>query len=87
MSRYFFASETMGSEPRLRFIPVMITRLMLSLKKAASSQEHGWSFGEPNTHATIRFAERRSDISTRDEICLDTLASTREGTPIKSDGV
>ena len=87
MSGYYFASETIGSEPRLRFIPVMITRLMLSLKKAASSQERGWSLGESNTHATMRFAERRGGIPTRDEICLDTFASTREGTPAKSDGV
>jgi hypothetical protein len=78
MSGYPFASKTIRSEPRLRFIPVMITRLMLSLKKAASSQK--WSFGEPTTHTTIRFAERRGGISTQDEIDLDVFASTREGT-------
>jgi hypothetical protein len=58
----------------------MITRLMLSLKKATSSQEHGWSLGEPSVHTTMRFAERRGGVSTRDEIRMDTFAGTREGT-------
>ena len=56
---------------------------MLSLKKAASSQEHGWSLGEPTTHTTMRFAERRGGVVPRDEIRLirlDTFASTHEGT-------
>jgi hypothetical protein len=78
MSRYLFASKTIGSKPRLRFIPVMVTRLMLSLKRAAVSQE--WSFGEPTTHTVIRFAGHRDGISTRDEIELDIFASTHEGT-------
>ena len=74
------ASEITGPEPRLRFVPVMITRLMLSLKKAATPQEDGWSLGEPTTHNTMRFAERRGGVATRDEIPLDTFASTHEGT-------
>ena len=58
----------------------MITRLLLSLKKAAASKkEHGWSFGEPTTHTTMRFARRQGD-TTRDEIHLDTFASMQEGT-------
>ena len=58
----------------------MITRLMLSLKKAASRGEHGWSLGEPATHTAIRFAERRGGVYTRDEIRLDTVfARTDEG--------
>jgi len=58
----------------------MITRLLLSLKKAAASkEEHGWSFGEPTTHTTMRFAGRRGD-ATRDEIHLDTFVSAQEGT-------
>jgi len=61
-------------------VPVMITRLLLSLKKAAASKkEHGWSLGEPTTHTTMRFAGRRGDI-TGDEIHLDTFLSTQEGT-------
>jgi len=58
----------------------MITRLLLSLKKAAASKkEHGWSFGEPTMHTTMRFAGRRGDV-TRDEIHLDIFVSTQEGT-------
>ena len=74
----FVASETIGSEPRLRYLLVMITRLLLSLKKASASQEYGWNLGEPTMHTAMGFAERRS-VSTRDEIRLDTLASTHEG--------
>jgi len=59
------------------YLSVMITRLMLSLKKAATSQENGWSFGEPTTHTTMRFAERRGGVPARDEIHLDTFASTQ----------
>ena len=78
------AFEAIGSDPRLRYIQVMITRLLLSLKKAVTLQKHGWSFGEPTTHTTMRFAERRDGIITRDVIRLDTFASTQEGTPRKS---
>ena len=60
----------------------MITRLLLSLKKAAASKkEHGWSLGEPTTHTSMRFAGRRGGTNvTRDEIHLDTFLSTQEGT-------
>ena len=57
----------------------MITRLMLSLKKATASQDEAWNLGEPTTHATMRFVERR-DVSTGDEMLLDTLASAHERT-------
>jgi hypothetical protein len=56
----------------------MITRLLLSLKKAAASQ-YEWTLGEPTTHTTVRFAERRGGVSTRDEMHLDLFASTHEG--------
>jgi len=79
MSGHFFAFQNIKSESRLRFFPVMITRLLLSLKKAGASQEHGWSFGEPTTHITMKFAERRGGDVTRDEIHLDIFASTHEG--------
>jgi len=59
---------------------VMITRLLLSLKKASASQEQEWSIGELSTHNIMKFAERRGGVSTRDEIRLDTFASAQEGT-------
>jgi len=60
---------------------VMITRLLLSLKKVGASQECGWSFGGPTTHTTMRFADRRlgGDVATGDEVALDTFVSTQEG--------
>ena len=75
-----FVLETTGSDLHPRLLPVMVARLMLSLKKAANPQEGGWSLGEPTTHMTMRFAERRGGVSTRDEVPLDTFASTREET-------
>jgi len=71
------------SEFRLRFLSVMVTRLLLSLKKAVATQERGWSFGEPTN---MKFAERRgASLVTRDEIIhLDIFASTYEG--IRSQG-
>ena len=64
----------------------MITRLLLSLKKANASQEYGWNLGEPTVHTTMRFAERRGDVS-RDEMHLDTFASTHEETQSQIGGV
>jgi len=58
----------------------MIGRLMLSLKKAASSQKDAWSFGEPTTNMGMRFAERRGPDATGDEIHLGTFFVGREGT-------
>ena len=56
----------------------MITRLLLSLKKA-SSEEYLWSFGELTT-ATMRFAENRGPVTTKNgSIYLGTIASRREG--------
>ena len=57
---------------------MMVTRLLLSLKKAGALQERGWSFGEPTTHTTMKFADRQNGVATKDEISLDTLASTQE---------
>ena len=62
----------MGFEPVVRYLPVMTTRLMLSLKKAATLQEAPWSFGEP----TIGFSEPQRVVAvTIDEMCLDTLSN------------
>jgi len=80
MSQYFFVFQTAGSDPRLRYLQVMITRLLLSLKKANASHEYAWNFGEPTAHTAMRFAERRGGISTRDEIRMDTFVSEHEGT-------
>ena len=78
--KHFLTSETIGSDPCLRYIPVMITRLLFSLRKANASQEHGWSFGEPTTHTTMRFAERRGGGTMVDAIYLDTFVITHEET-------
>jgi len=57
----------------------MVVRLLLSLRKAGASQQHGWSLGEPTTHTTMKFAECRGGVTVRDEMRLDILASTHEG--------
>ena len=59
---------------------MMITRLLLSLRKASASQERGRSFGESTTRTTIRFVERRGGTTMTDAIYLDTFSSTHEGT-------
>jgi hypothetical protein len=56
----------------------MVTRLLLSLRKAVTLQEDGWSLKEPTTY-TMRFAEDGGFRGTKDEIPLDTFASTSEG--------
>jgi len=83
MSEHLFASRHIQSDSRPRFLPMMITRLLLSLKKAGASQEHGWSFGEPTTYTIMNFAEYRRGVAMRDEIPLHTLSSTQEGTQSK----
>ena len=79
MFKHPFAPEAIESDPRLRYIPVMIARLMLSLKKAGDSQEHGWSLVVSTTHNSIRFAERRGGVVTRDETPLDNFRACRKG--------
>ena len=59
----------------------MITRLMLSLRKANDSQV-AWNLGERTTYTTIGFAEHRGGFFTGDEIRLETFASTHEETVI-----
>ena len=80
MSGHLSAFQNIASESRLRFIPVMITRLLLSLKKAGASRGDGWSLGELTTYTTMRFADRRGGVATRDEIPLDIFMSTQERT-------
>ena len=55
----------------------MITRLLLSLKKATTSQEEAWNLGEPSVQ-TMRFAEHGVFFGTKDETRLDTFVSTYE---------
>ena len=80
MSEYPFVFQTTRSDPRPRYVPVMVTRLLLSLKKAATSPRHERSIGELTMHTTIRFAEHRGGAITRDEIHMDTFVSTHEET-------
>jgi len=56
------------------YLPMMIARLMLSLKKASDSpQGDTWSFGKPSTGTSVRFARSRRPGTARDEIDLDTF--------------
>ena len=56
----------------------MIARLMLSLKKAAISQEYGWNLGQPTTNTTMKWSDRRSSVTARDEMSLAVFASKGE---------
>jgi len=78
-SEYPFASETIWFNPRLRYLPVMITRLLLSLKKATVPNEQGWSLGDPTAHTYVGYAERRGRLFMGDGMRLETLASSDEG--------
>jgi len=80
MSESFLTSEAIGPELGVRYLPVMIGRLMLSLRKAASLQGDAWSFGLPTTNIGMRFAERRGPDATGDETHLDSFFGGREGT-------
>jgi len=82
MSGHPFDFRHIESESRPRFPPIMITRLLLSLKKAGSSKEDEWSFGGPTTDTTIRFADCRLEggLTIRDETSLDTFSGARERT-------
>ena len=60
---------------------MMITRLLLSLRKAGAPKEHGWSLGEPTMHTAMKFGERRGPgAATRDEMLLEIFSSTQERT-------
>lgn len=70
-SGHLISSGVVESEPYLRYLPVMIARLMLSLKKATASEVYVWTIGEPAATAatSVRFAEDH----TRDEMALNNL--------------
>jgi len=62
------------------YLPVMISRIMLSLRKVAASQQH-WSIGEPTDLETIRFLRpRRDPDETGTEIPLSTLPRSQTTT-------
>ena len=63
------------SEPRVRYLPVMITRIMLSLKKAAASQGDHWSFGESSTFTGVKIAGVRNHNTPGNVMILETLRS------------
>lgn len=81
MYGYLVSSEIVKSEPYVRYLPMMIGRLMLSLKKASASfHEDLWSFGEPRTDNSVRFAGGRGLEAARDGIRLDTFGDRHEWT-------
>ncbi|KAF9644217.1 hypothetical protein BDM02DRAFT_3263685 [Thelephora ganbajun] len=78
-----FARPTIQLLPgtgNLVYLPVMVTRLMLSLKKSNASQTYAWSLAKPTVHTTMAFAERRGFAGTGDEVHLDTYPSGQGGT-------
>ena len=58
----------------------MITRLLLSLRKAGMSKKREWSILDQTMHTSMRFNEDRGDVVTRGEIHMDTFVNTHEGT-------
>lgn len=66
---------------------MMITRLMLSLRKAAAFQEDAWSFGESTTSGVMGFARRRGFATTGDEMRLDNFSGVEGRTQIRRDAV
>ena len=57
-----------------RYIPVMITRLMISLRKTAHSQGSVWNMDEPTANRrpvhemhSIRFASNRGGLDGQDD--------------------
>lgn len=64
-----------------RYLPVMISRIMLSLRKAAGSQRDVWSLLEPTTGGTnirtIQFFPQRDTTWREDGIPLETFPTSR----------
>ena len=79
LCKFYSYSKTRStkSTPGSRFLPVMISRLMLSLRKAAYRQQNNRSSVSPRTDRRsfqnmMFFRPRRSTISGGDDIPLDT---------------
>jgi len=65
------------TDGRFRYLSVMISRLMLSLKKAAASHQGDWSLVESSTNGnnfqSIKFFHTRKGTNGKeDDIALDT---------------
>lgn len=78
-SKPLFASEAIRPELCVRYLPVMIGRLVISLKKAAS-QEDLWGLGRPIINVGVGFDEGHGSGVTGDDIRMDTFAGGDEGT-------
>jgi hypothetical protein len=74
-----------GLNCAFRLLPVMITRLLLSIKKAAALQEDGWNLKQSIVY-TMRSADHEGSLGTRDEIRMNAFASTGTGVQVRSDG-
>ena len=51
----------------------MVTRLLLSLKKASNSRPDAWNLTEPGAFTTVVFTGDKSDSVTKDEVQMGTL--------------
>ena len=56
----------------IRYLPVMISRIILSLRKAADPMEKGWSLWEPSTNG-ISFQSMTSSRTMRDTHQVDDI--------------
>jgi len=75
--------QLLPASGNIAYLSVMISRLMISLKKAADSQQTGWSLGQPSATLDINFRSvsgfshpprgGRGIRGTEDDIMLDTL--------------
>ena len=65
----------------------MVTRIMLSLKKAANSHGDQWSLGDPTTLSGARSAGTRDRDTPGSVIALHTLRSKGREGGLKSDMV
>ena len=65
-----------------RYLPVMIGRIMLSLRKAAGSQQGNWSLAERSTLVPVlpvmKFQRPRRSLNARkDDVRLEVLSESR----------
>ena len=77
-SRLYFPSFTRTHNPRNSLLPVMISRLMLSLKKASRDRESGWTSNafsrtHPKIITPIAFRGRRNRPEDGGSITFDEM--------------
>lgn len=66
--------DAVVSKRYFRFLPVMVTRIMISLKKAAASQDDLWSLGQPTSRFTgVMFAGHHDGDTQGNGMTLDTF--------------